>query len=265
MSENKTLPESPIGDQLASIEQWVRNAPLPLLGGGLLLVLGFLLIVLAGGAIPWLLFMTGLVVTTTSVSKQYNIGFLRTVGNEQVIDQWDVLIGGAQEQAEVVFEATVTKVAESEAPNIRMERREVAPGMLRGVLGGRRPFLVLEHEKHTNLNPYRMYINARPYGRNLQVSWYLVIQPGFWRRVLNLMMMIPLLNLFFLPFQLVSNSRRNGQSGLMELDLFDTQDLTAYVTNAHHCLLEAVERVMSELGQDPASIERKSRGFLGVS
>lgn len=132
MSENKTLPESPIGDQLASIEQWVRNAPLPLLGGGLLLVLGFLLIVLAGGAIPWLLFMTGLVVTTTSVSKQYNIGFLRTVGNEQVIDQWDVLIGGAQEQAEVVFEATVTKVAESEAPNIRMERREVAPGMLRG-------------------------------------------------------------------------------------------------------------------------------------
>lgn len=83
--------------------------------------------------------------------------------------------------------------------------------------------------------------------------------------MLNLMMMIPLLNLFFLPFQLVSNSRRNGQSGLMELDLFDTQDLTAYVTNAHHCLLEAVERVMSELGQDPSGIERKSRGFLGVS
>lgn len=266
MSENETLPESPIGDQIASLEQWVRNAPMPLLGGGLLLVLSFLLIVLGGGgAFPLLMFLVGLVVTTTSVSKQYNIGFLRTVGNEQVLEQWDVLIGNGQEMAEEVLEATVAHVTESEAPNIHMERREIAPGLLRGVLGGRRPFLVVQHEGHTNLGPYRMYINARPYGNNLQVSWYLVEQPGFWKRLLNLLLMIPVLNLFFLPFQLVSNSRRNGQSGLMELDIFDLQDLTAYVTNAHHCLIAAVKRVMSDLGQDPSRIERKSRGFLGVS
>jgi len=265
MSENKTLPESPIGDQLASLEQWVRNAPLPLLGGGLLLVLGFLLIVLAGGGIPWLLFLTGLVVTATSVSKQYNIGFLRTVGNEQVLEQWDILIGDAQAKVDEVLEAAAARVTESEAPNIRMERRDVAPGLLRGVLGGRRHFLVVQPDGHANLDPYRMYINARAYGNNLQVSWYLVEQPGFWRRTLNLLLMIPLLNLVFLPFQLVSNSRRNGQSGLLELDIFDLQDLTAYVTNAHHCLVAAVEGVVTELGQDPSRTERKSPGFLGVS
>jgi len=41
--------------------------------------------------------------------------------------------------------------------------------------------------------------------------------------------------------------------------------LRAYVTNAHHCLLEAVEKLMVDLNQDPAKIERKSRGFLGIS
>lgn len=50
-----------------------------------------------------------------------------------------------------------------------------------------------------------------------------------------------------------------------ELDLFDQQDLTAYVTNTHHCLIEAVEKLMLNMGQDPSKIDRKSRGFWGIS
>lgn len=265
MNENGTVPESPFGDQLASIEQWVRNAPAPLIGGGLMLLIGFLLVAIAGGALPWFLFLAGLVVTTTSSSKHYNIGFLRTVGSEQVIDQWDMLIGNAQEKAEEILEGTVASVEASTAPNILMERREIAPSLLRGVLGGRRSFLVVQYEGHSNLKPFRMYVNARAYGNNLQVSWYVVEQPGFWQRMLNLFGMIPLVNLLFLPFQFTSKSKLKGQSGMLGLDFFDLQDLTAYVTNVHHCLIESVERVIQELNQDPSRIERKSRGFLGIS
>jgi hypothetical protein len=52
---------------------------------------------------------------------------------------------------------------------------------------------------------------------------------------------------------------------LRELDLFDLQDLSAYATNCHHSLLKAIEKLMLSLNQDPSKINRKSRGFLGVS
>ncbi|MCD6473249.1 hypothetical protein J7K55_09160 [Candidatus Aerophobetes bacterium] len=50
----------------------------------------------------------------------------------------------------------------------------------------------------------------------------------------------------------------------MGIDIFDQQDLRAYVTVTHHCLLKAVENLMKELGQDSSKIERKSKGFLEV-
>jgi hypothetical protein len=94
-----------------------------------------------------------------------------------------------------------------------------------------------------------MYINARDYGRNLDVSWYLVSKLGFLESLL--------VKIFI--------KRREAEVIVRKLDLFDQQDLTAYVTNAHHCLLEAVEKLILNLGQDPSKIERKSRGFLGIS
>ena len=36
------------------------------------------------------------------------------------------------------------------------------------------------------------------------------------------------------------------------------------MTNAHHCLLVAVDEVMVSLNQDPSKLDRKSRGFLGI-
>jgi len=176
-----------------------------------------------------------------------------------------VLIAGAQEKGAAVFEQTQALIDQSAPPNLQMERRDVAPSILRGVLGGSREFLVVSQRGHANLRPFRMYINARPYGTNLQVSWYVVIQVGFWRRAIDMFASIPIVGLLALPYVLVARAARGGEGGVFGLDLFDQQDLTAYVTNAHHCLMQAVEGVMRELNQDPSLIERRSRGFLGVS
>ncbi len=48
------------------------------------------------------------------------------------------------------------------------------------------------------------------------------------------------------------------------LDVFDQQDLQAYVTVAHRCLLKAVRALMDELGQDFSRVNTKSKGFLEV-
>ena len=52
---------------------------------------------------------------------------------------------------------------------------------------------------------------------------------------------------------------------LRELDVFDQQDVTAYLTVGHHAVLKAVEKLMQKRNLDLARLERKSRGMFGVS
>ncbi|HEX77591.1 MAG TPA: hypothetical protein G4O03_04165 [Dehalococcoidia bacterium] len=99
------------------------------------------------------------------------------------------------------------------------------------------------------LSDYRMYVSARDYGNNLDVSWYLTCEPGFFKR----------------SFSGLLTKGASDKALSFALDLFKQQDLRAYVTVVHHCLLKAVELLMTGLGQDASKIERKSRGFLGVS
>lgn len=166
---------------------------------------------------------------------------------EQVIDNWSILVEKADGKAEDVFIIAEAFIKGTKAPSLRIERREMMPGIIRGILGTRRDFLVVT-DQNFRLSPYQVFINARDYGENLDVSWYLTYRLGFWRSLLR-----------FLPgIGAVSFT-------LESLDLFDRQDLTAYTSICHHSTLRAVEKLMSGLGQDPSKIDRKSKGFLGIS
>jgi hypothetical protein len=94
-----------------------------------------------------------------------------------------------------------------------------------------------------------MFIGARDYGDTLDVQWYLTCEPGFFKRHLSDIL-----------------TRGASDKALsFNLDLFQQQDLNAYATVVHHCFLEAIEKLMSGLDQDSSKIDRKSKGFLGVS
>jgi hypothetical protein len=172
-------------------------------------------------------------------------GILR---KEQIVDNWGILIGNAQGRKEEILEGTRKLIEETKAPAIKMERKLLAPGLLRGIMGEEREFLVITEAGNPRLSPYQMFVAARDYGNNLDVSWYLAFRPSLWQAILSL-----------IPF--VGAIPRST----LDLDLFDLQDLRAYVTNAHHCLLQAVEKLMMDLGQDVSKIDRKSKGFLGIS
>ena len=194
---------------------------------------------------------------------------MAVVTKQEVVEDWSVLIGGGQGSAEQLLADAQVLIDQSKAPAIKMQTRNMAPSLVRGLMGGRRPFLVVSNTTSAHLKPYKMYINARDYGNNLDIAWYLVWQPGFWRRFFGFLLAIPLLNLVvlttFFPYILLARLGRGGKEGLFDLDLFDQQDLRAYVTNAHHCVLRAVDAVVYGLGQEPSKIDRKSRGFLGIS
>ncbi len=186
---------------------------------------------------------------------------------EEVIDSWSVLIEGGQGRAEEIFANTDNFIAETKAPNLKRERKKLSPQILRGLFGVKRDFLVITEVGNRRLRPYQIFIGARDYGNNLDVSWYLTCRPRFLHRLLALLLFIPILNFLLLPFALVGyvTSMVRERRGGLDLDLFDEQDLRAYATNVHHCLLKAVERLMLDLHQDPSKIDRRSRGFLGIS
>lgn len=67
------------------------------------------------------------------------------------------------------------------------------------------------------LNDYRIFVGARDYGDNLDISWYLTCEPKFFKRYL-------------------SNILTGGASDKalsFNLDLFQQQDLNAYTTVVH--------------------------------
>jgi hypothetical protein len=131
---------------------------------------------------------------------------------------------------------------------LKLERKQVASGVTRGLLGERRDFLVATHQRNSHLEPYQIYLNARDYGLNLVLDWHLTFRPPTWKAVVSLLL-----------------ARIDLQNPLLDLDVFDQEDLRAYATNAHYCLLKAVENLMLSMEQDPSRIERRSRGILGIS
>jgi len=186
------------------------------------------------------------------------------VKNEQVLERWGVLITKGKGKAEEVLGNTEKFLGQTNVPNIKVKKKNIAPGLIRRLVGTKRHFLVVTETKNIRLRPYQMYINVRDYGTNLDVSWYLVYRASFLTKMMFILMLIPVINLFVLPFFLIGRVTRGKTFGT-DLDFFDEQDLRSYVTNAHHCLLAAVIRLKSRLKQDTAKIDRKSQGFLGIS
>lgn len=209
----------------------------------ILVIFGFFFIIL--GVVNKVFLLFGL--AAIALGLYLGLGPEGILRKEQVYDTWAALIEAAQGKGEEVLKDTEDFITVSKAPDIQMERRDMAPGLVTGMIGKKREFLIIS-DKTFRLQPYKIYMSARDYGEHLDIAWYLTFKPNIWQSIAAL-----------LPFVSVVRATAG------ELDLFDLQDLTVFKTNARQCMLKAVDQLMLSLGQDPSKIERKSRGFLGIS
>lgn len=185
----------------------------------------------------------------------------RIFNQERVMDQWSTLIDGANGDGEKVIAETILEIERVDAPNIHITRKEVRPG--HGFISKRREFLVAEHRI---FDTYDMYIGARDYGKQLFVSWYLVAEPMSFMRLFRRSPIGALLKLPFLIFGSMFSKAQGGTGELFSrLNLFDNEELTAYVTTVHHALLESVKEVVENRRLDFTKIDTKTRGFLNIS
>ena len=179
------------------------------------------------------------------------LGIPFTVANlvlkQHVIGDWGHFMEGAQGKAEEIFRGTEDFLKESGVSSLNIQRREFMPGIIKGMLGSKREFLVIK-EEHFKLKPYQLLVNARDYGNNLDVVWYLTYRLSLIPAFLSILPFVS-----FIPAK------------LQDLDLFDVQDLKAYNTVCHRAVLKAVEKLIRSSDQDTTKINRTTRGFLGIS
>lgn len=162
------------------------------------------------------------------------------LSNVKILDSWSVLIEKACGEREKIYSAMRKFIEESKVPEISIE-----PVIVTDQYKIRQEeYLMVSNKK---LKDFRMYVGARDYGLDLNVSWYLTCEPGFFKSLLS---------------EIIEKS---PYALSFTLNIFEQEELTAYVTKVHRCLLKAVESLMMNLGQDFSKVERKSRGFLGVS
>lgn len=168
-----------------------------------------------------------------------------TLKDEKLLDSWGVVIEDGAGRQDLLMQNIRMYLENAELPGVRWDTIEASPGMLKGFFGKKRDFLRITSE---GLKDYRMYVGARDYGRHLDFSWFLTIEPGFFKKTL-------------------SSALANGNhlALTLNMDLFDQQDLRAYVTSVHRCCVRrAVETFVANLGQNSTNFDWKSKGFLQV-
>jgi hypothetical protein len=167
-----------------------------------------------------------------------------TLKEGRIIDSWSQLIEGGQGEAEGFFQSAEQYLATGQAPGMTWKRESVAPGMLKGLFGKRRDFLMVTDER---FDDYMVCIGPRPYGNFLDVSW-------FWSgskkaAIVDLLGKIPGAALGVNAYSLMQN-----------LDVFDQQDLTAFVDVTRAAARKATHTIIAKLNIDPTRINWTTRG-----
>jgi hypothetical protein len=125
--------------------------------------------------------------------------------------------------------STAAAILACNIPHVYLERTRVKPSDWSK--------LEREHLLVTNQRVRaQIFIGSYDYGNNLAISWYLVVTA---------------------PDLFTCLSTGN-------LNLFQQQELKAFVTIIHRCLRQAIAELLLSFGQEPSQLEATSTGFLGV-
>src|SRR5262245_39473731 len=161
------------------------------------------------------------------------------IRHDSVADSWNTLVHNGAGHDKWLLDTVEGMIREAQMPGVTTGQTDISGGMF----SERRKFLVVNYAR---LRDYRLYISARDFGTNLDVSWYLTIQPGGLKRMVSKYM------------------TGNPQALSMQVDFFSQQDLSACIGFAHHCVTDAVKQLLTQLEQDPTGLNTKSKGFLSL-
>ena len=157
--------------------------------------------------------------------------------SDAVLDSWKYIVDQGAGRGDFVLGTTERLVIDAHMPQVTTSQEPVAMELF----GEKRPFLIVTNTKHKE---YKMYISARDFGANLDVSWYFTATPTFLKRTLS------------------KYATGNPQDLTMRVSLFAQQDVSAFKAITHNCVTRTLDGLLEELKLDPSGLNRESRGFL---
>lgn len=171
-----------------------------------------------------------------------------TLKDESIVNQWSMMLDHAAGHSGKILDQVQDSLEEANLPgNPSWSVEEVeSSGWLSRT---KREFLLIRLEQFKD---YRIYVAARDYGVHLDVCRFVTVEPGFFKKA-------------------IASKVSERSTGISQADYLSApknilvhQDLVAWVTVAHHAVVNAVEALLEELGQDTSRIRRESKGFLEV-
>jgi hypothetical protein len=128
------------------------------------------------------------------------------------------------------------------------DRDTVTPSFFKGLGGKRRESIIVRNRRFRD---HVLCIGARSYGSSLDVSWYLLESTR--AMIIRILAYVPIIRGILILLRI-----------LRILDVFDQEDLRAYVSVCHHATRHGVEDIIERRKLD-VNIDWKSKGLFGVS
>jgi hypothetical protein len=171
----------------------------------------------------------------------------------KILEKWSTMIEDAKGRGEELLRETMRLIQEREVPGIEIKKVLVCTKQTLTQKAQEREYLmIVNNQRH--LKDFKMYVGATDYGKNLNCYWYFTCEPGPFKKLGSI---------------LYSKLGREGEASPLALsfalNLFEDQDLTAYVTIIHHAVLDAVKEISQSVGFDFTKVDTKSRGFLNIA
>ena len=172
----------------------------------------------------------------------------QTISDNVILDRWNALVHGGQGHAEEVYQDAQNFLQEVQLPDLVVGHRILATSFLSGLLGNQRDFLAISL---TSVHGVVVYLGAYDLGTSLSCHWYFVSRVGILQTLLE-------------KAPSVLSGKEPPQTLTPRLNLFAKDVVVRHLASATHtALAQAVERLMEQLGEDPARLDTRT-GFQGI-
>ena len=181
----------------------------------------------------------------------------------EIVEQWSVLIEGAQGRQQEFYKMIENRLDELQPPKFSVAQEKVYPSLIRRIKGDSKLFLLI---KSKYFDGYVVNICAQEYGKQLLIAWYLTQRPSKFMQFMSdlpgaLVIMVYPVYLLIMLYDKITKRRVT----LDNMDLFDRQELSAFAGTVHHCVVFGSENIADAVGFDFSKVDRKSRGFLNLA
>jgi len=185
------------------------------------------------------------------------------VKESDIVEEWSVLIEGAQGRQQEFYQLIENRLDELQPPALSVAQEKVYPSLIRRLKGDGKLFLII---KSKYFDGYVVNVCAEEYGKQLLIAWYLTQRVS---KFMQFMANMPGFIVFSIyPIYLLIklyDKITNRRVTLENMDLFDRQELSAFAGTVHHCVLFGSENVADAVNFDFSKVDRKTKGFLNLA